>query len=72
MLIFIPLIMACLFHLVQIHTSYASYTKAKTNVLCAVVINKIICHADCTLIVTLKRDFAQLVAIVLKDLPHLE
>jgi hypothetical protein len=30
---FIPLIMACLFHLVQMHISYSSCDKAKTNVL---------------------------------------
>jgi hypothetical protein len=30
---FIPLIMTCLFHLVQMHISYSSCAKAKTNVL---------------------------------------
>jgi hypothetical protein len=29
---FIPLIMVCLFHLVQMHSSYSSCVKAKTNV----------------------------------------
>jgi hypothetical protein len=41
-------------------------------VLSATVFNRIIRHADCTLIVTYERDFAQLVAIVPKGLPHLE
>ena len=39
-------------------------------VLSAAVFNRIICHADCTLIVTYKWDFAQIVAKVLKGLPH--
>jgi hypothetical protein len=39
-------------------------------VLSAAVFNGIICHADCTLIITYERDFAQLVAIVRKGLPH--
>jgi hypothetical protein len=39
-------------------------------VLSAAVFNGIIRHADCTLIVTYKRDFAQFVAIVLEGLPH--
>jgi hypothetical protein len=33
-------------------------------VLCAVVFNRIVRHADSTLIVTYERDFAQFVAIV--------
>jgi hypothetical protein len=33
LLTFIPLIMSCLFHLVQMHISYYSCAKAKTNVL---------------------------------------
>jgi hypothetical protein len=41
-------------------------------VLCAAVFNRIIHHADCTLIVTYERDFAQFVAIVPKGLPRLE
>jgi hypothetical protein len=40
------------------------------NVLSAVVFNGIIRHADCTLIITWERDFAQFVAIVPKGLPH--
>jgi hypothetical protein len=39
-------------------------------VFCAVVFNRIVCHADCTLIVTKERDFAQFVAIVPNSLPH--
>jgi hypothetical protein len=41
-------------------------------VLSATVFNGIIRHVDCTLIITQERDFAQLVAIVPKGLPHLE
>jgi hypothetical protein len=41
-------------------------------VLSAAVFNGIIRHADCTLIITQEGDFAQLVAIVPKCLPHLE
>jgi hypothetical protein len=36
----------------------------------AAVFNGIICHVDCTLIITEERDFAQFVAIVPKGLPH--
>jgi hypothetical protein len=39
-------------------------------VLSAAVFNGIIRHADCTLIVTKERAFAQFVAIVPKGLPH--
>jgi hypothetical protein len=39
-------------------------------VLSAAVFNGIIRHADCTLIITKERDFAQFVAIVPKGLPH--
>jgi hypothetical protein len=39
-------------------------------VLSAAVFNGIIRHEDCTLIVTYERDFAKLVAIVPKGLPH--
>jgi hypothetical protein len=41
-------------------------------VLSVAMFNGIIRHADCTLIITNERDFAQLVAIVSKSLPHLE
>ena len=39
-------------------------------VLSVVVFNRIIRHADCTLIVTYEWDFAQIVAKVSKGLPH--
>jgi hypothetical protein len=39
-------------------------------VLSAAVFNRIIRQADCTLIVTLEWDFAQIVAKVLEGLPH--
>jgi hypothetical protein len=39
-------------------------------VLSAAVLNGIIRHADCTLIITKERDFAKFVAIVPKGLPH--
>ena len=39
-------------------------------VLSAAVFNRIIRHADCTLIVTLEWDFAQIVAKVPEGLPH--
>jgi hypothetical protein len=39
-------------------------------VLSAAVVNGIIRHADCTLIIIYERDFAQFVAIVPKGLPH--
>ena len=38
----------------------------------AAVLNGIIHHADCTLIITYERDFAQFVAIVPKGLHHLK
>jgi hypothetical protein len=38
----------------------------------AAVFNRIIHHADSTLIITYERDFAQLVAIVPEGLPHPE
>jgi hypothetical protein len=40
--------------------------------ICAAVFKRIICHVDCTLMVTYERDFSQFVAIVPKGLPHLE
>jgi hypothetical protein len=39
-------------------------------VLSAAVFNKIVCHADSTLIVTKEWDFAQIVAKVPEGLPH--
>jgi hypothetical protein len=39
-------------------------------VLSAAVFNGIIRHADCNLIITQERDFAQFLAIVPKGLPH--
>jgi hypothetical protein len=36
----------------------------------AAMLNRIICHADCTLIVTQEWDFAQIVAKVPEGLPH--
>jgi hypothetical protein len=39
-------------------------------VLSVAVFNGIIRHANCTLIITQERDFAKLVAIVPKGLPH--
>lgn len=39
-------------------------------VLNATMINKIIHHADCNLIVTQERYFAQIIAKVLEGLPH--
>jgi hypothetical protein len=39
-------------------------------VLSAAVFNRIICHADSTLIVTKEWDFAQIVAKVPEGLPH--
>jgi hypothetical protein len=36
----------------------------------AAVFNGIFRHADCTLIITYERDFAQFVAIVPEGLPH--
>jgi hypothetical protein len=39
-------------------------------VLSAAVFNRIICHADCTLIVTYEWDLAQIVAKVSEGLPH--
>jgi hypothetical protein len=39
-------------------------------VLSVVVFNRIIRHADCTLIVTYEWDFAQIVAKVSEGLPH--
>jgi hypothetical protein len=41
-------------------------------VLSVAVFNRILRHADSTLIVTLERDFAQFVAIVPEGLPHLK
>jgi hypothetical protein len=41
-------------------------------VLSAAMFNRIICHADCTLIVTYEWDFAQIVAKVPEGLPHLK
>jgi hypothetical protein len=41
-------------------------------VLSVAMFNGTICHADYTLIITLERDFTQLVAIVPKGLPHPE
>jgi hypothetical protein len=48
--------------------------KVMTNVyvLSAAVFNRIIRLADCTLIITLEWDFAQIVAKVLEGLPHLK
>jgi hypothetical protein len=42
------------------------------NVLCAAVFNRIIRHADSTLIITYEWDFAQIVAKVPEGLPHPE
>jgi hypothetical protein len=39
-------------------------------VLSAAVFNRIVCHADNTLIVTKESDFAQIVAKVPEGLPH--
>jgi hypothetical protein len=39
-------------------------------VLSAAVFNRIIRHADCTLIVTYEWDFAQIIAKVREGLPH--
>jgi hypothetical protein len=39
-------------------------------VLCAAVLNRIIRHADSTLIITLEWDFAQIVAKFPEGLPH--